>query len=140
MYEVQIDALELDRSGECYSGKLSFKPFHINDGTHVAAIYPAELDLVATALTAFQQSLQNGLLNRAETLVAREFLETANASRAASDDLSLAAFQRHLTLVRLVITATEWHFTYYDGGACGNHWLTLELNPNGEVVDFNMMG
>jgi hypothetical protein len=135
-----LGSLELDSSGECYQGKLLPKPFHFNEGAYVEKTYEAELDLLASQLETFKNMLAAGLLDKAENLVAEDFIETANASRAAAADLTLEEFQRRLTLMRLVADERELHFTYYDGGECGGHYLTLSLSWSGEVLDFNMMG
>ncbi len=132
--------LELDSSGECYQGKLFPKPFHFNEGSYVEKTYEADLDLLASQLDTFKNMLATGLLDQAERLVAEEFIEIANGSRAATDDLTLAEFQRRLTLMRLVADEAELYFTYYDGGECGGHYLTLSLSWLGEVLDLNMMG
>lgn len=137
---MDISDLKLNTSGDSYTGKLFPKPFHFNEGAFVEKPYAAELELLSSQLEPFKNLLADGLLDKAENLVAQEFLETANMSRAAEDDLSPLEFQRRLTLVRLEINETELYFTYYDGGECGGHYLTLNLSWSGEALDFNMMG
>jgi hypothetical protein len=135
-----LGSLELDSSGECYQGKLFPKPFHFNEGNFVEKTYEADLELPVAQLEAFKNLLATGLLDTAEKQVAEEFIETANLSRAAAEDLTLAEFQRRLTLMRLEASEADLYFTYYDGGECGGHYLTLSLAWSGEVLDFNMMG
>jgi hypothetical protein len=136
-----LGALGLDNLGEMYTGKLSHKTFHFADAeTVVEKPYLATLELSVHLLEPFKQLLQTGLLAKAEQLVADEFLETANMSRAAEDDLTLQEFKRRLTLVGLEVHDDELYFTFYDGGACGGHYLTLTLNWARDVLNFNMMG
>jgi hypothetical protein len=137
---MDLSDLKLNTSGDSYRGKLFPKPFHFNESAFVDKPYATELELLASKLEPFKNLLATGLLEKAENLVAAEFLETANAPRAVEDDLSLLEFQRRLTLVRLEVNETELYFTYYDGGECGGHYLTLDLSWSGEALDFNMMG
>jgi hypothetical protein len=140
MNDKLLSSLELNSAGDSYTGKLFPKPFHFNEGAYVQKPYGAELELLASHLEPFKTLLATGLLDKAENLVAAEFLETANMSREAKDDLSPLEFQRRLTLMRLEVNETELYFTYYDGGECGGHYLTLDLSWSGEALDFNMMG
>jgi hypothetical protein len=136
-----LGTLELDNSSELYTGKLSHKTFYFADAeTFVEKPYLATLELSVQLLGPFKQLLQTGLLDKAEQLVADEFLETANMSRAAEDDLTVQEFKRRLTLVGLEVRDSELYFTFYDGGACGGHYLTLTSNWESDVLDFNMMG
>lgn len=135
-----LGSLELDNSGECYRGKLFPKPFHFNKGTFVETTYEADLELPTSQLEVFKNLLATGLLDKAEKLIAENFLETANLSRKAAEDLTLNEFQRRLTLMSLEASEAELDFTYYDGGECGGHYLTLTFSWSGEALDFNMMG
>jgi hypothetical protein len=135
-----LGSLELDSSGECYRGKLFPKSFHFNEGTFIEKAYEADLELPIAQLETFKNLLATGLLDKAEKLIAEEFLETANLSREAAEDLTLNEFQRRLTLMKIEASEAALDFTYYDGGECGGHYLTLTLSWSGEALDFNMMG
>jgi hypothetical protein len=132
--------LLLGTTGDSYTGKLYTKPFYFNEGAFVEEPYAADLELPVSLLEGFKNLLTEELFQKAEQLVAAEFLETANMSRAAEDDLTISEFQRRLTLVRLEVSEAELYFNYFDGGECGGHYLTLSLSWSGEALDFNMMG
>jgi hypothetical protein len=132
--------LELDASGELYRGKLSHKPFHFREGAFVEEPYETDLEIAIAQLKSFKSFLAGGLLDQAENLVANEFVETANLSRPAEEDLSTEEFQRRLTLTHIEASEEDLYLTYYDGGECGGHYLTVTLDWLGEAVDFDMMG
>jgi hypothetical protein len=133
-------SLELDNSGEFYRGKLFHKPFHFSEGKFVEQPCEAELEIAIAQLEDFSNLLASDVLDKVENLVAEEFIETANMSRPAEEDLSLEEFQRRLTLVRIEASEADLYLTYYDGGECGGHYLTIEIDWLGEALDFNMMG